>query len=235
MLTASAVVTKDMKAAPARKPVIHIAVVDSDPLRFIGLRSLFDEEPDLDLTSATLEELPKLPNVDLALLGNRGSGTASVFDVMASLKAARPDLRIIVTGTGADDESILKALAAGAKGYVDEGASPSEFVQAIRIVNQGSVWAPRRVMSIFIDRVTSSPGKIFPAGRVEFTEREKEVLALLVAGRSNREIGQALQIEERTVKAHVAKLMRKVGVQNRIALSVHAITHSLVSGEEEPQ
>ena len=235
MLTASAVVTKDMKAAPARKPVIHIAVVDSDPLRFIGLRSLFDEEPDLDLTSATLEELPKLPNVDLALLGNRGSGTASVFDVMASLKAARPDLRIIVTGTGADDESILKALAAGAKGYVDEGASPSEFVQAIRIVNQGSVWAPRRVMSIFIDRVTSSPGKIFPAGRVEFTEREKEVLALLVAGRSNREIGQALTIEERTVKAHVAKLMRKVGVQNRIALSVHAITHSLVGAEEEPQ
>jgi DNA-binding NarL/FixJ family response regulator len=235
MLTASAVVTKDMKAAPARKPVIHIAVVDSDPLRFIGLRSLFDEEPDLDLIAATLEELPKLENVDLILLGNRGSGTASVFDVMASLKAARPDLRIIVTGTGADDESILKALAAGAKGYVDEGASPSEFVQAIRIVNQGSVWAPRRVMSIFIDRVTSSPGKIFPAGRVEFTEREKEVLALLVAGRSNREIGQALQIEERTVKAHVAKLMRKVGVQNRIALSVHAITHSLVGAEEEPQ
>jgi len=235
MLTASAVVTKDMKAAPAKKPVIHIAVVDSDPLRFIGLRSLFDEEPDLELTAATLEELPKLQNVDLILLGNRGSGTSSVFDVMASLKAARPDLRIIVTGTGADDESILKALAAGAKGYVDEGASPSEFVQAIRIVNQGSVWAPRRVMSIFIDRVTSSPGKIFPAGRVEFTEREKEVLALLVAGRSNREIGQALTIEERTVKAHVAKLMRKVGVQNRIALSVHAITHSLVGGEEEPQ
>ena len=89
-------------------------------------------------------------------------------------------------------------------------------------------------MSIFIDRVTSSPGKIFPAGRVTFTDREKEVLELLVAGRSNREIGQALQIEERTVKAHVAKLMRKVGVQNRIALSVHAITHSLVGSTDEP-
>jgi DNA-binding NarL/FixJ family response regulator len=235
MLTASTAVTKDMKAATAKKPVIHIAVVDSDPLRFIGLRSLFDEEPDLELTAATLEELPRLPNVDLILLGNRGSGTASVFDVMASLKAARPDLRIIVTGTGVDDETILKALAAGAKGYVDEAASPSEFVQAIRVVHNGSVWAPRRVMSIFIDRVTSSPGKIFPAGRVEFTDREKEVLALLVAGRSNREIGQALQIEERTVKAHVAKLMRKVGVQNRIALSVHAITHSLVSGDDDQQ
>jgi DNA-binding NarL/FixJ family response regulator len=217
-----------MKAATAKKPIIHIAVVDSDPLRFIGLRSLFDDEPDLELSAATLEELPKLQAVDLILLGNRSSSGGSVFDMMASLKAVRPDLRIIVSGTGADDETILKALAAGAKGYVDEAASPAEFVQAIRVVHQGSVWAPRRVMSIFIDRVTSSPGKIFPVGKVNFTDREKEVLELLVAGRSNREIGQALTIEERTVKAHVAKLMRKVGVQNRIALSVHAITHSLV-------
>lgn len=220
-----------MKAAPAKKPMIHIAVVDSDPLRFIGLRSLFDTESDLELSASTLEELPRLQNVDMVMLGNRTSGGNSVFDVMASLKAIRPDLRIIVSGTGADDEAILKALAAGAKGYVDEAASAAEFVQAIRVVHQGSVWAPRRVMSIFIDRVTSSPGKIFPAGRVSFTDREKEVLELLVAGRSNREIGQALQIEERTVKAHVAKLMRKVGVQNRIALSVHAITHNLVAAK----
>lgn len=224
-----------MKAAPAKKPMIHIAVVDSDPLRFIGLRSLFDSEPDLELTASTLEELPRLQNVDMVMLGNRTSGSGSIFDVMASLKAIRPDLRIIVSGTGADDETILKALAAGAKGYVDEAANAAEFVQAIRVVHQGSVWAPRRVMSIFIDRVTSSPGKIFPAGRVNFTDREKEVLELLVAGRSNREIGQALQIEERTVKAHVAKLMRKVGVQNRIALSVHAITHSLVGNSNEDQ
>jgi DNA-binding NarL/FixJ family response regulator len=225
-----------MKAAPAKTPTIHIAVVDSDPLRFIGLRSLFDSEPDLELTAATLDELPRLQDVDMAMLGNRtGIAGGSIFDVMASLKAVRPDLRIIVSGTGADDETILKALAAGAKGYVDEAATAAEFVQAIRVVHQGSVWAPRRVMSIFIDRVTSSPGKIFPAGRVNFTDREKEVLELLVAGRSNREIGQALQIEERTVKAHVAKLMRKVGVQNRIALSVHAITHSLVSSNNEDQ
>lgn len=215
--------------------MIHIAVVDSDPLRFIGLRSLFDSEADLELSAATLEEVPRLQDVDMIMLGNRTSGGASVFDTMAGLKAVRPDLRIIVSGNGADDETILKALAAGAKGYVDEAATAAEFVQAIRVVHQGSVWAPRRVMSIFIDRVTSSPGKIFPAGRVNFTDREKEVLELLVAGRSNREIGQALQIEERTVKAHVAKLMRKVGVQNRIALSVHAITHSLVSSSNEDQ
>jgi DNA-binding NarL/FixJ family response regulator len=215
-----------MKAAMARKPLIRIAVVESDPLRFVGFRALFDSESDFELVSASLPEIGTLENIDLVLLGNRSG--QNLFDTMASLKATRPDLRIIVTGSGVDEETILKAIAAGAKGYVDEAASPAEFVQAIRIVSKGSVWAPRHVLSMFIERVSSSPGRIFPAGRVTFTDREKEVLEMLVVGRSNKEIGSALGIEERTVKAHVAKLMRKVGVQNRIALSVHAITHSLV-------
>src|SRR5437764_10429260 len=188
-----------MKAVMAKKETIRIAVVESDPLRFIGLKSLFDTEPDLELVSATLADVGVGQDVDLVLLGTRAG--QNLFDVMAGLKAARPDLRIIVTGSGADDETILKALAAGAKGYVDEAASPAEFIQAMRIVNQGSVWAPRRVLSIFIERVTSSPGRIFPAGRVTFTDREKEVLELLVAGRSNKEIGSVRGIEERTVKA----------------------------------
>ncbi len=214
-----------MKAVPSRTNRIRIAVVESDPLRLIGLRTVFDSESDLEVTAATLEELNRM-DVDLVLLGSRSKH--NLFDRMAGLKAARPGLRIIVTGSGADDETVLKALAAGAKGYVDEASTPAEFVQAIRAVNQGSVWAARRVMSLFIDRVSAS-GRIFPAGRVTFTAREKEVLELLVAGRSNKEIGGVLGIEERTVKAHVAKLMRKVGVRNRIALTVHAITHSLVT------
>ena len=223
-----------MKAATAmkttsNKAAIRIAVVESDPLRFVGFRALFDSESDFELVSASLAELATMTEIDLVLLGNRNG--QNLFDVMASIKASRPDVRIIVTGAGMDEETILKAIAAGSKGYVDEAASASEFVQALRIVHQGSVWAPRRVLSLFIERVSTSPGRIFPAGRVTFTDREKEVLEMLVAGRSNKEIGSALGIEERTVKAHVAKLMRKVGVQNRIALSVHAITHSLVTAK----
>jgi DNA-binding NarL/FixJ family response regulator len=218
--------TKKSMPPKDRKPKIRVAVIEPDPLRLVGFRALFDTEPDFELVAATLQSVITEPQIDLALLGSHG--TQNLFDLMAGLKASRPGLRILVSGSGADDELILKALAAGAKGYVDEAATPEEFVQAIRIVFQGSVWAPRRVLSIFIERVTASPGRIFPAGRVTFTERERDVLEMLVAGRSNKEIGSALGIEERTVKAHVAKLMRKVGVQNRIALSVHAITHNMV-------
>ncbi len=209
-----------------KRKLIRIVVIESDPLRFVGLHSLLGSAEDFELTSIPLSEVGSQQNIDLALLGNHVG--PNLFEVMAGLRAVRPDLRIIVMGSGMDEENILKAIAAGAKGYVDEGADAAGFIQAIRVVNQGSVWAPRRVLSLFIERVSNSPGRIFPAGRVIFTEREKEVLEMLVAGRSNKEIGAPLGITERTVKAHVAKLMRKVGVQNRIALSVHAITNSLV-------
>ncbi|HEY0564873.1 MAG TPA: response regulator transcription factor [Terriglobales bacterium] len=208
--------------APASK--VRLAVVESDPLRFIGYRSLFDGQNNVEVISCVLQELKTREDVDIVLLGTHTG--QNLFDMIASMKALRPDLRIIVTGSGADDELILKAVTAGAKGYVDEAATPAEFAQAIAIVHSGSIWAPRRVLSLFVDRVTTSPGR--PLGKLTFTEREKEVLELLIAGRSNREVGSALGIEERTVKAHVAKLMRKVGVPNRIALSVHAITHSLL-------
>jgi len=218
-----------MKPAPAKKPRVRVAVLESDPLRFVGFRALFETESDLEILASSIPEASSLGSIDVVLLGSHNG--LNLFDTMAGLKAACPGLRIIVTGSGADDETILKALAAGAKGYVDQASVPLEFVQAIRLVNQGSVWVPRRVLSTFIERVTTSPGRIFPAGRVTFTVREKEVLELLVVGRSNKEVGTVLGIEERTVKAHVAKLMRKLGVKNRIALSVHAITHNLVTAK----
>ena len=74
----------------------------------------------------------------------RQNPRTDLLDVMSCLKAPRPHLRIIVTGSGMDEQTILTAMAAGAKGYVDEAASPADFVQAIRMVSRGSVWVPRR-------------------------------------------------------------------------------------------
>jgi len=215
-----------MRASFLKTQPIRVAVIESDPLLFVGLRTCLVSESDFELSATSLSEAGAQQDIDLVLLATHiGS---HLFEVVATLKAARRGLRIIVMGAGMGEENILKAIASGAKGYIDEAAAPNEFAQAFRVVCQGSVWAPRRVLSLFVERVSNSPGRIFPAGPVSLTPREKEVLEMLVAGRSNKEIGAPLGIAERTVKAHVAKLMRKVGVQNRIALSVHAITNSLV-------
>src|SRR5579872_6158779 len=97
-----------MKAAVARKPTIKIAVVESDPLRFVGFRALFDTEPEFELISAALPEISTLEAVDLILLGNRSG--QNLFDVMASLKASRPNLRIIVTGSAVEKRRFSKRL-----------------------------------------------------------------------------------------------------------------------------
>jgi DNA-binding NarL/FixJ family response regulator len=214
-----------MKAEPIAQPIICIAVIEDDPIRLVGLRSILDGVPGFHLTSASVSDIASVEGADVVILRNSG---LKPIEAIATVRIARPDLRVLVTGTGGDNETILKAITCGAKGYVDESASITDLVQAIFAVHQGSVWIPRRVMSMLIER---SGGLLSrdPRGRSsKLTSREKQVLEMLVEGRSNKEIGNPLGIEERTVKAHVAKLMRKVGVKNRIALCVHAIQHSLI-------
>jgi DNA-binding NarL/FixJ family response regulator len=219
-----------MKTPQAKKSMIRIAVVDSDPLRFVGFRSLLSSESDFNLESVSLAEIGTYENVDIVLLGNHPGKNA--VEVLATMRSLRPGVGVIVTGCNMSDAAALTAITSGAKGCVDESASVTELVRAIRVVHSGSVWAPRRVLAMFVEQAYRSPSNGVSLGARPFTSREKEVLTMLVSGCSNKEIAGPLGIEERTVKAHVAKLMRKVGVPNRVMLSVHAITHALVASPE---
>jgi DNA-binding CsgD family transcriptional regulator len=203
------IIRNRLQTSQVRKTMVRIAVIDSDPMRFVGFRVLLGSESDFELESVSLTEIGIHQKVDVVLVG-------------------RQDLDVIVTGRSLDDAAILKAFAAGAKGCLDEAASVGEFVRAIRTVLAGSVWAPRRVLAMFVEQASQSSGHGFSVGQRPFTIREQEVLRMLVAGCTNKDIATPLGIAERTVKAHIAKLLQKVGVSNRVMLSMHAITHSLV-------
>src|SRR5438067_1320187 len=95
-----------MKILPMKKPRTRIAVLESDPLRLVGFRALFDSEPEMELVSCALADLPANPEIPVALLGSRNGD--NLFDMIAGLKAARPDLRVIVTGSVLDEETVLK-------------------------------------------------------------------------------------------------------------------------------
>jgi DNA-binding NarL/FixJ family response regulator len=215
-----------IKTSISTKPKLYIALVESDPLRLVGFRALLESESDFELVSASLPEIAIQANIDVVLLGDRPG--QNLFDTMSNLKVMRPNLPILVIGHTTDDKIILNAIVSGAKGYVFEGAPASEFAQAIRSVSRGSVWASRRVLSMFVELATTPKRMLFGATEA-ITDREKEVLTLLVSGLTNKEIGAPLGIADRTVKAHIAKMMRKLGVYNRIGLSMHAVTHSLVT------
>ncbi len=159
---------------------------------------------------------------EVVLIGSHGLG--SVFDAIAAIRSLRPEVKMILTSPSTSDEAMLRAISAGVKGYLDEAAPAEDYKEALRVVKSGSIWAPRRILSKFIDRVTSNPRAATPDN---LSERERQVLELLVAGHTNKEIGFELGIEERTVKLHISRLMKKAGVDNRIALSVHAVTNPL--------
>ena len=220
--------SSNSNARPARRT--RVAVLATDPLRSAGLTALFEKHDEFEVLPVATSELLRDSSIHLALLGSQAG--AGVYELLATLMAGRPGLRVILMASGGTEDTILKAIAAGAKGYLDDGASPEDVLQALQVVDRGSVWAPRRVLSLFIERATAGNTAQLASG-VHFTQRERDVLEMLVSGRSNREIAEGLQIELRTVKAHVERLMRKTGVSNRTALSIHAITNALLRPGDE--
>ena len=212
------------ESAGMSKPMLHVALVESDPLRLVGFRALLEGEADLDMIPISVPEMTVRAGFDVVVTGDRRGH--NLVDTISNLKVLHPNLPILVIGPRKDDEITLNALISGAKGYVFDGAPPNEFARAIRVVSEGSVWASRRVLSMFVALAVKKG--MLPGDNGAITDREKQVLKMLVAGHSNKEIGAPLGIVERTVKAHIAKMMRKVGVHNRIELSIHAVTHSLV-------
>jgi DNA-binding NarL/FixJ family response regulator len=216
-----------MVSASDRKPKIRIAVVGHDPLRLVGLRAILESEPGFIVQALSLSNLNHEVEADVVLLAVRG--THSLYNAITSLRGATPGAKIILTGAPPGEESMIRAIAAGVKGYLDEAAAPEQYKEAIRVVAGGSIWAPRKALAILIDRMISKRRRSTMAQPAGLSERERQVLELLVAGRTNKEIGAELGIEERTVKSHITKLMQKAGVNNRIALSVHAVNNILLS------
>jgi DNA-binding NarL/FixJ family response regulator len=214
-------------AEPAKLlPRLRVALLEPEPIRVQGFVTLFQDHPRIEFVVFELAQFLADQDFKLALIGLHGDKLP--LPLVGTIHGLRPDVKLVVMGPDADDEVILQAITAGAKAYLEASATPQQVEQAIIIVSQGSIWAPRRVLSIFVDRATK-PSRSSTPSSAQFTVRETEVLKLLVAARSNREIARTLGIEERTVKAHVAKLMRKVGVENRIALSIYAVTNSIVT------
>jgi len=210
---------------------LRIGLIDFEPLRVAGFESVFDSVANIEVVPTDLAGALANEELEMVLLGLHNP--VASFELLARLKAARPKLKLIVMGSESDEETIISAIGAGAKGYLEETAMPEQVMQCIEVVQSGSIWAPRRVLSVFVDRMLHASEKPVLRHGFNFTERERAVLRLLVAAQSNREIATTLGIEERTVKSYVARLMRKVGVENRIALSIHAASRALVPDEKE--
>jgi DNA-binding NarL/FixJ family response regulator len=216
---------KDRKTKKSRGP-LRVGLVASDPLRILGLQTIFPEGGPVEMIPLSVPGALDASGVSLILIDS--ACTEHIFELLATFRRTRPRFRLIVLGLEEDHDHIERIIGAGAKGYLAQTAKEGEIRMAIEIVQDGSVWAPRKVLARLLESTRAEAvAAAKPAREPKFTERELQVLRLLVAGHPNRTIGEELGIDVATVKKHVGKLMRKVGVENRIALSVHVVSQQL--------
>jgi DNA-binding NarL/FixJ family response regulator len=204
---------------------IRVLVVDDHPVVRQGLRTFLDLQGDItvvgeaadgDAAVAAAEELrPDVVLLDLKMPG--ADGVAA----LRGLRERGNRARVLVITSFAGPAAVLPAVRAGAAGYVYKDVDPPALAAAIRSVHAGHVLLHPDVARLL------AAGDAQPDG-VRLTTREREVLAEVARGRSNREIARTLTLSEKTVKAHVSAILTKLGVHDRTQAALYAVRTGLV-------
>ena len=209
---------------------IRLLVADDHPVVREGLRSFLGsrdglevvgEAGDVDEAVAQAGALrPDVVLLDLVMPG--GGGIAALPRLLALDPAPRV---IVLTSFGADDQ-VLAAVRAGASGWLGKDVPPSELESAIRTVHRGGSVLDPAVATRVLAEVASPAGH--DAGLDQLTAREREVLALLGEGLSNRDLAARLYVAEKTVKTHVSAVLAKLHLADRTQAALFAVRHGLV-------
>ena len=208
---------------------IRVLLADDQALVRGGLRKIVDGEPGM---SVVAEAADGVEAVDAAA---RAKPDVAVLDIrmprMDGIEATRriverdgDSVRVLMLTTFGLDEYVYAALRAGASGFMLKDSPPEELVEAVRVVATGAaLLAPAVTRTVIEEFTRRSPTAAEPPREVEeLTDREREVLTLLTRGRSNAEIAGDLFVSEATVKTHVAHVLMKLGVRDRVQAVIYA-------------
>ncbi|MBB6346587.1 response regulator [Nonomuraea muscovyensis] len=205
--------------------MIRVLIADDHPVVRQGLRTFLDLQDDITVVGeagdgAEAVELvgelaPDVLLLDLKMPVLDGLGTLEMLSGTAT--------RVVVLTSVSEPSDVGPAMRAGASGFLYKDVDPPALVQAVRAVYGGQVLlAPEAAEAM----LAGGGGGGAPAP-VPLTEREREVLTLIAAGRSNREIARSLVVAEKTVKTHVSNVLMKLGVQDRTQAALYAVRHGL--------
>lgn len=210
------------------KSAIRVLIVDDHPVVRHGLRTYLSSRPSIEVVgeaadgpgavseAARLE--PDIVLLDLVMPG--GGGVEAIRRLR--LGGERP--RVIVLTSFAGDDQVIDAIRAGAAGYLLKDVAPAALEEVIHLVHQGgSMLDPHVVGSVMADVARRDP----PPGIDELTPREREVLALLAEGRTNRDLAAALFVSEKTIKTHVSNILAKLHLTDRTQAALFAVRHGL--------
>ncbi len=206
---------------------IRVFLLDDHEVVRRGVRDLLDDEPDITVVgeAGTVEQaLVRVPALrpQVAVLDVRlpdGDGVT----VCRELRSRMPELACLMLTSFDDEEALLDSIMAGASGYVLKQIQGSDLVSAVRTVAAGqSLLDPSATTRLMARLRQGQEPEPEPDALPGLTEREREILALIGEGLTNRQIGQRLYLAEKTVKNHISRLLAKLGVERRIQAAVIA-------------
>jgi DNA-binding NarL/FixJ family response regulator len=214
---------------------IRVVLADDQPLVRAGLRVLIADTPDLDVageagTGAEAVRLVRDLRPDVVVMDIRMPGMDGI-DATRMITADHAAARVVVLTTFDDDDYVYAALRAGASGFLVKDMALDDILAAIRVVAAGDALIAPSVTRRLIAQFAGRPGPPAPPPRRQIdgiTEREREVLTLVGRGLSNAEIAASLVITAGTAKAHVARLLAKLGARDRVQLVIAAYESGLI-------
>ncbi len=215
-----------------------IRVVLADDHVFVrdGIKSLLENEANILVVGEATDGLEALNVVellqpDLMILDIRMPNLTGI-EVVEKLRKTNNLVKIIMLSMHESEEYVLKSIKAGADGYLLKGSSKEEFLKALHTVSNGGKYFSGDISSILIGQLNNATVpldiKHSPDEEMLITKREKEILTLLLSGKGNKEIAEALDISKRTAEVHRFNLMKKLKVKNLMELSNKATEYSLL-------
>lgn len=213
-------------------------MVEDHKLLRVGLRSLFNETQDIKVIAEAENgkeavDKAKVIKPDVILM-DIGLPDISGIEASRRILANNPDSKIIMLTSHVDEKEVMDSLSAGAYAYVIKDINTEFLIMVIKSVNDGAIWLDPQIVPLIRDKSScfipqkQSSRAAFRAQHANLTEREYEVLKLVVDGQSNAEIANTLTISEHTAKAHVCNIIQKLVVDDRTQAAVKAIKDGLV-------
>lgn len=219
---------------------VRVLLVDDEAMVRVGLRMVLDAEPDIDVIGEACDGVQALAAVrslhpDVVLLDVR-MPRLDGLSATREMLAADPAVRVVVLTTFNDEAAVRQALRSGASGFLLKVAPPERLAEAVRVAARGDALLDPLVTRSVIEAFASLPDSptatsASPPGMDSLTAREVEVLRLLARGLSNAEIAAELVVGEATAKTHVARVLMKLRLRDRVQAVIYAYEHGLVHGE----
>lgn len=217
---------------------ISILMVEDHKLLRVGLKSLFNETPDIKViaeaeTGKEAVEKAKVMNPDVILM-DIGLPDISGIEATKRILNNNVDQKIMMLTSHINEKEVMDSLSAGAYAYVLKDINTELLTMVIKSINDGAIWLDPQIVPLIRDKSScfipqkQNSRAAFRAQHGNLTEREYEVLKLVVDGQSNSEIANTLTISEHTAKAHVCNIIQKLVVDDRTQAAVKAIKEGLV-------